>query len=378
MNYHACLETLGGSGADVSSGKTIASIKNYAGADSFTSGQKYGRGFVTFESAELSTPSGNTANLVVITSRYDKRKNQISVRIKKTYQLTLVGNVGSLEGCYLKDANNSVTKSTKQICQSIEGMVWSGGECKLGPFLNKECPSGKALSEINSAGSFQCCDVKWNPNPADWCTGETLIQKTGCQGQRTATGSKTSSWSPSPSTVCRGTSFTQTEQCCRGATTCFHNTRPATGTKCCLTCSGNFTLNISSCTCDCNFTCHSGHTLDANSCICNAPVTPLTPVTPLPSTPQCPGSPAGDPGDPCDTSDPKKKYDGNCNCIKSQFQCTSGVVPGNPGDICGNPLGGNIKNLSPHNVIQKYDSNCNCTCNLSLLGFFLSQKKYDF
>ena len=265
VNYHACLETLGGTGSDVSAGRSIASIKNRAGADSFTQGQKYGRNFVVFESAELSpTPSGNTADLVVTTGRYNKIKKQTSGLIKKTYQLTLVGNPNSLEGCYLKDGGSSIEK----ICNSIEAATWNGSSCELTSPFNKSCPAGKALDEIDSSGSFQCCDVKWVPDQRDWCAGETLIQKTGCQGQRTATGTKTPNiWSPSPSTVCNGQSFTQTETCCRGTSSCVPNTRPATGTGCGLP-----------------------------SCPCppppSPPVPPTPPVPPAPSTPLTPTPPS--------------------------------------------------------------------------------------
>ena len=184
VNYHACLETLGGTGSDVSSGRSIASIKNHAGEDSFTRGQKYGRNFVVFESAELSAPSGNTANLVVTTGRYNKRKDQISGRIKKTWQLTLVGNANSLEGCYLKDGGDSVTSASEKICNSIEAATWNGSSCEMTSPFNKSCPAGEALDEIDSSGSFQCCEVKWVPDQRDWCAGETLIQKNGLSGTK--------------------------------------------------------------------------------------------------------------------------------------------------------------------------------------------------
>ena len=272
VNYHACLETLGGTGSDVSYGRNIASIKNYAGADSFTQGQKYGRNFVVFESAKLSAPSGNSADLVVTTGRYNKIKKQISSRIKKTYQLTLVGNANSLEGCYLKDDGDSVTSTREKICNSIEAATWdiSSSSCKLTSPFNRRCPAGEALDEIDSTGSFQCCEVKWNPHPNQWCDGVNFRQKTGCEGERTATGIKTPNiWSPSPGTVCHGQSFTQTETCCRGFTSCAPNTRTATGSKCCGSCG-------------------SPGCAPCPPPPPPSPPTPITPVTPTPSTPTTP------------------------------------------------------------------------------------------
>ena len=276
LNYHACLETLGGTGSDVSAGRNIASIKNYAGADSFTQGQKYGRNFVVFESAELSAPSGNTANFVVTTGRYNKIKKQISGRITKTWQLTLVGNVGSLEGCYLKDGGDSVVLASEKICNSIEAATWNGSSCEMTSPFNKSCPAGEALDEIDSNGSFQCCEVKWVPDQRDWCAGETLIQKTGCQGQRTATGTKTPNiWSPSPGTVCHGQSFPQTETCCRGTSSCVPNTRTSTGSKCCGPCGSP---GCAPC--------------PPPPPPLPAPVTPTSPGIPTPTPPSTPGTPA--------------------------------------------------------------------------------------
>ena len=157
-NFHAC-------GATVGSGGSITAIKNHAGVDSFRVGQKYGRGYVNFDGASVSI-SGNTADFVVTASRYDKKKQQTSGSIKKTWELTLVRGPSSIEGCYIDDAVDTVTEiHEKQSCESIEAMVWSGGKCVLNPFVGKECNNpGKALNQVGLDGVFGCCDVKWVPD----------------------------------------------------------------------------------------------------------------------------------------------------------------------------------------------------------------------
>ena len=256
---------------------------------------------MVFESAELSTPSpsGNTADLVVTTGRYDKRKKQTSGRIKKTYQLALVGNANNLEGCYL-NATNSVTESIEKICNSIEAANWNGSSCEMTSPFNKSCPSGEALDEIDSTGSFQCCNVKWEPHPNQWCSGVNFRQKTGCDGERTATGTKTpNTYSPSPSTVNCGESFTQTETCCRGFTVCAPNTQNATGIKC-------------------NGPCGSP---------CCPACPPPPPPAPPPSTPQQQG---GDPDEGPEESPPEESQEegggqqgqqGNSGCAVPNCRC---------------------------------------------------------
>ena len=123
INYHACLETLGGSGADISS------IKNPAGRESFKVGNRYGRGIASLESLTLTEPSGNKVNLEVVISRFNKRKNQTFGKLKKIYPINLIGSATNLQGCHW-ESNTNVTNATQQLCDSIEGAAWTSGRCK--------------------------------------------------------------------------------------------------------------------------------------------------------------------------------------------------------------------------------------------------------
>ena len=254
-NFHAC-------GATVGSGSAISAIKNHTGENSFEVGKKYGRGYVSFDAVNLSI-SGNTADLVVTASRYDKKKQQTVGSIKKTYPLTLVRGPSSIEGCYL-NTTNAVTKSNKDICNGIEGASWNGSSCELTSPFNKKCPTGEALDEIAGNGDFRCCDVQWKPHPNQWCDGINFRQKTGCEGKRTATGTKTPNiWTPTPSTICHGRTFSQTETCCRGFTSCAPNTKTETGTKCDSSC---FTPP-----------CPHGASINGGVCACNPAPPPNAP-----------------------------------------------------------------------------------------------------
>ena len=296
-NFHAC-------GATVGSGGSITAIKNHAGVDSFRVGQKYGRGYVNFDGASVSI-SGNTADFVVTASRYDKKKQQTSGSIKKTWELTLVRGPSSIEGCYIDDAVDTVTEiHEKQSCESIEAMVWSGGKCVLNPFVGKECNNpGKALNQVGLDGVFGCCDVKWVPDHREWCTGEAVPQSTGCNGSRTETGTKSPSWPPSTGSVCCGQSFTQTESCKRGNPGSYA-TRSATGSKCCGSCGDP----------------------------CCAPCPPCAPCGAgeeqkgVPGNCRCEAKPCA----PCAADEEQIGSPGNCKCEKK------GVVPIGCTNDCGN------------------------------------------
>ena len=330
-NFHAC-------GATVGTGGVISAIKNHAGNDSLRTGQKYGRGFVQFEDVKLSNVSANSANLVVTTSRYDKIKKQTRGSITKTYSLTLVRGPSSIEGCYL----GAVTDSMEKICNSIETATWNGSSCELTSPFNKNCSAEKALREINSIGNFDCCGVKWNPHPNQWCSGINFRQKTGCGGERTATGIKTPNiWSPSPSTICHGKTFTQTETCCRGFTSCAPNTKSETGTKCDSSC---FTPP-----------CPHGASVSGGVCACNPP-----PTLPPSSGGQCEHSD----GRVCSyTNPPSCPNKTRCECV-----CGPGFFPSSA--PLENPTEGPQQPPVPCNgqtcsSASKYLNTSTCTCELS-------------
>ncbi len=238
FNTHACLHTLGGLGASISDGQSISDIKNHAGAPTLVVGNRYGRELVQFESAVLANLSGNSVDLEIEVSRWNKLKGQAERKIKRVFPLELVGSAGSLEGCYLK-TGNAVAESNEKLCLGIQHASWTGGRCQLDTVTNKACPAQNALRGISSSGSFDCCSTRWVPDHRRWCSGETVVQKTGCNGQRTKTGTRSPHWSPSRGSVCAGQSFTQTEQCCRGSgPSCIRRTRSATGSKCCRSCGG--------------------------------------------------------------------------------------------------------------------------------------------
>ncbi len=239
FNYHACLHTLGGLGASISDGQSISDIKNHAGAAKLVVGNRYGRGMVQFESAVLNNLSGSSVDLEVEVSRWNKLKNQAERKVKKVFPMTIVGSAGSLEGCYLS-TGNAVAESNEKLCLGIQHASWTGGRCVLDPVTNKQCPAQNALRGVSSSGTLDCCSTKWVPDHRRWCSGETVGQRTGCNGNITRTGTRSPSWSPSRGSVCAGQSFTQTEQCCRGfGPNCVRGTRTATGTKSCPSQGGN-------------------------------------------------------------------------------------------------------------------------------------------
>ena len=225
-DFHAC-------GATLNSGGSITAIKNHAGTESFEIGKRYGRGYVSFDALNLSI-SGNTAELAVTASRYDKRKKETRGSMKKNYQLTLVRGPSSIDGCYIKDAPGTVSLARENNCQGIHTANWNGTHCELGPPKNQKCPAGKALRATDTNGNFECCEVQWKPDHRKWCQGVEMDQATECRGGRTNTGTLASSWAPDPGTVCDGVTFTQTEQCCRGrGPNCDQRTQQATGSMCC-------------------------------------------------------------------------------------------------------------------------------------------------
>ena len=90
-------------------------------------------------------------------------------------------------------------------------------------------------------GETACVDSTWTPNVNTICKDTTFLQKSNCNIEREAVGTKTDgtcaactneTWSPAANTVCEGEEFTQKSSC--DAT----KTRTATGTKTDGTCGG--------------------------------------------------------------------------------------------------------------------------------------------
>ena len=283
-NFHACGATVGSSG-----GGTISVIKNHAGENSFEVTKTYGRGYIKFDGAEVSG-----SKFIATISRLDKRTGRGLATIKKDWPLVMVGS-GSDFGCYIGDSTpefKSVAEHNEKTCDSIQAMVWDGGECRLvpiigqAPFDGQECQNVHpgSLEKIDDQGNWNCREVKWNPDHRPWCTSEIVEQKTQSTGYRKtkpgehSIGPSTSpptgaSWSPAQNSKCPfapDSPFDQTEVCLTGNPLGSgvppgknRENLNVTGTKCC------------DCNCELASSCFHPNTISGTwpgNCSCDPPI----------------------------------------------------------------------------------------------------------
>ena len=176
----ACTQTLGGSGANITDGKIIASIAQGSGGTLISVGGKDARKLVQLDSMKLKNLNRSGAygevNLAVTFKKLSKvlEKGSGARKITFTIPLRLSFSSGShLQSCFLPASESA----NMLVCQQFSG-VWNPAtkKCTL-PFYGKSCLSCsqaqsrclRAMSSFNATGNPSCMESSIEPDGTPSC-----------------------------------------------------------------------------------------------------------------------------------------------------------------------------------------------------------------